>query len=248
MNFGIAVTIVPGGLTIEEKCRQAEKMGAKFLEFKLDDYTVGDKKFDLIPKIEGVENILTINRPIETQGETSIDEKTLYEVEQLLPKMSIVDSDINYILSQKDREAEKVIREIIRMVCYEGKLNMISWHDYNGPSNKEELAKIAKKELDMGADILKIVTYASKYSDNRPILEFVEDFNIEGKKIVGWAMGANGEASRILSLLLGGYFSFAFLDIQSAPGQISLSTMPGIMSDEKFLEELLSSYKKEEIL
>ncbi len=247
-NLNIAVTIVPGGLTIEEKCLKAKKMGAKFLEFKLDDYiNLGDEKFNLIPKVEGVKNILTINRPIETNGKTNIDEKTVYEVERLLSKTNIVDSDINYILSQKDREAEKAINKITRMVRYQGKINMISWHDYNGPSNKEEFTKIAKKELELGADILKIVTFAPEYFANLPILEFVQNFNIKGKKIVGWAMGVNGQVSRVLTLLLGGYFSFAFLDKKSASGQLSLSVMEEILSDERFLEELLSFYKKGKI-
>lgn len=248
MNFNIAVTIVPGGLTIEEKCRQAKRMGAKYLEFKLDDYTnLGNEKFDLIPKIKGVKNIVTIHRPIETKRKTYIDEKTLYEVKQLLPKTSIVDVDINYILAEKDRKAEETIREIIKMVRDKGKLNMISWHNYKAPSNKKELTEVIEKELNLGADIIKIVTFAPEYSANLPILNVVENFDIERKKIVGWAMGEHGQVSRVLSLLLGGYFSFAFLDKKSALGQLSLSTMSEILADEKSLEELLSFYKQGQI-
>ena len=88
-----------------------------------------------------------------------------------------------------------------------------------------------------GVDVLKIVTYARNINDNATILELLKEARKDKVKIVGFAMGLLGRDSRILSLPLGSYFTFASLapGQESADGQITVEQMKKIYQGLKFM-------------
>jgi 3-dehydroquinate dehydratase type I len=78
----------------------------------------------------------------------------------------------------------------------------------------------------MGGDICKIVTTATQPADNLSILGFINKCS-RLTKIVSFAMGNLGIASRVLSPFFGAEFTFASIDDQSktAEGQISIDDL-----------------------
>ena len=99
---------------------------------------------------------------------------------------------------------------------------LISYHNMKATPPLEELIEIVRAELEAGADICKVATTARDFDDNTAILELIRAF--PGTRLVALAMGEAGQASRILSPLIGAEFAYAALNegAGSAPGQLTV--------------------------
>jgi len=100
---------------------------------------------------------------------------------------------------------------------------LLSFHDLKGTPPLEELKGIVQKQLQVGADICKVVTTAEKFEDNLIPLQLIADFSTI--EIISFAMGHSGYLSRVLCPLVGGEFTYASIKHgkESAPGQITVS-------------------------
>jgi 3-dehydroquinate dehydratase type I len=67
---------------------------------------------------------------------------------------------------------------------------LISSHNFTGTPSLEELKGIIEKQLDSGADICKVVTFAKTPEDNMTILRLIPEF--PETRIVAFAMGDLG--------------------------------------------------------
>jgi 3-dehydroquinate dehydratase-1 len=105
---------------------------------------------------------------------------------------------------------------------------LLSYHDLEGTPPLRKLQDIIRKQLAAGADICKVVTTARGPADNIVVLQLIKDF--PEKKIVAFAMGDKGQISRVLSPVVGGYFSYASIkeDRESASGQITVKELRDI--------------------
>ena len=105
---------------------------------------------------------------------------------------------------------------------------LLSLHELEKTSPLEQLKEIVKKQLAAGADICKVVTTAQSPADNLTTLNLIAGF--PGAKIVSFAMGPLGFASRVLCPLVGGYFTYASLGEgkESAPGQLTVEQLKRI--------------------
>jgi len=102
---------------------------------------------------------------------------------------------------------------------------LISHHNMTETPSFDELKEIISGQIDAGADICKIVTFADKAEDNLTVLRLIPEFPT--KRIIAFAMGDKGLPSRILCPLTGGDFTYASLvkGAESAAGQITLKEM-----------------------
>jgi len=98
---------------------------------------------------------------------------------------------------------------------------LISTHNLQETPNLDELKGIVRKELAAGADICKVVTTAQRFEDNLTVLRLFPFF--PSVKLVTMAMGKDGVSSRVLSPMLGGYFTYAAImeGKESAAGQLT---------------------------
>jgi len=105
---------------------------------------------------------------------------------------------------------------------------LISFHDVSGTPSYETLIGIAESQIKAGADICKIVTTALKFEDNLTVLKLVRKF--ARVQMVAFAMGEEGRISRILSPIVGGYFTYACIEQgkESAAGQIPVKELEEI--------------------
>ena len=77
------------------------------------------------------------------------------------------------------------------------------------------------------ADISKIVITASSFKEVQRIL----NYQLEApSNTIAFAMGSKGSISRIVSLLYGAPFTYAYLDRPVAEGQLSVSQMQQILN------------------
>jgi 3-dehydroquinate dehydratase type I len=102
---------------------------------------------------------------------------------------------------------------------------LLSLHELEKTPPLEQLKEIVKQQLSVGADICKVVTTAQSPADNLTTLRLITEF--PKVKLVSFAMGPLGLASRILCPLVGGYFTYASLaeGKESAPGQLTVDQL-----------------------
>jgi 3-dehydroquinate dehydratase I len=100
---------------------------------------------------------------------------------------------------------------------------MVSWHNYlTTPSRSELLAKV--REMRRYSNTIKVVTSAVNVEDAISIISLYD--SVEDTTLVAFAMGESGVLSRFLCTLYGNApFTYASLNGQTAPGQVSMETM-----------------------
>jgi 3-dehydroquinate dehydratase type I len=108
---------------------------------------------------------------------------------------------------------------------------VISAHIQDSTPPKEKLEEILGDSIATGADVVKIVTRAEKWSDNLRLLDIIPQAHDRNIRIIAFCMGSLGRASRVLSHLMGGYVTFASLEAgeESADGQIPATEMKRIL-------------------
>jgi 3-dehydroquinate dehydratase type I len=104
---------------------------------------------------------------------------------------------------------------------------IVSRHFSNNTPPRDRIEETFKKMAATGADIVKIVTYAMEPEDNLRVMSLIPLARRLGVKIIAFCMGRAGRISRILTLVMGGYLSFASLEEgqESASGQMPAREM-----------------------
>jgi len=105
---------------------------------------------------------------------------------------------------------------------------LLSFHDLTGTPPLGSLKEMVQKQLEAGADICKVIATAQRPEDNLTVLRLISSFS--QTRVVSFAMGPLGFASRVLSPLVGGDFAYASIESgrESAPGQITVRELSKI--------------------
>lgn len=104
---------------------------------------------------------------------------------------------------------------------------IISWHDFSGTPSQEELGGILQQQMESGAHIGKIVTTANDYRDVLRVLNLQTLAAENNFPLIAFCMGKVGKVSRLATIKLGGYMTYAAPDggRETAPGQIPVSVL-----------------------
>ncbi len=105
---------------------------------------------------------------------------------------------------------------------------LISHHDFERTPDEESLLATVQAQQNLGADICKIVTMASRVEDTATVLRLVR--RCRQLPVVAFAMGPLGIASRVLAPLSGALFTYASLAAgsEAAPGQWTVDALHAI--------------------
>lgn len=127
------------------------------------------------------------------------------------------------------------LKKTVKLVKKDAKC-LLSFHNLKETPPLARMRGIVKRQLEAGADICKVATTARKFEDNLSVLQLIADF--PKTRVVSFAMGPLGSASRIICPLVGGDFTYASTrqGKESAPGQITvrdLRTIYGMLGDGK---------------
>ena len=116
------------------------------------------------------------------------------------------------------------LRQAIELIKKRAKC-LLSFHELRGTPPLNNMREIVQRQLEAGADVCKIVTTAQRFEDNLTILQLISEFS--KTRIVAFAMGPLGFASRVLCPLFGGDFTYASIEPgkESASGQITVREM-----------------------
>jgi len=107
---------------------------------------------------------------------------------------------------------------------------ILSFHDFRRTPSLKELQKLFDQMVRLGADVIKIVSFASSWEDNLSVLSLIPFAKARKQEIVAFCMGEKGKLSRIFSPFLGAAWTYASLNKvkASAPGQMTVKEMKEI--------------------
>ncbi len=157
--------------------------------------------------------MVTYRSPVEG-GRGSADEETRMEwlLQGIQASAGFV--DVEYRTSPRFRK--KILREKGRTKV------VLSAHFPEGTPNLGQMERLLGKMAGEEADVVKIVTRAAVPEDNLRVLSLIPMAHQCGVEIIAFCMGPVGRISRIATVLLGGYMTFASLEEgqETADGQI----------------------------
>ncbi|HUV75330.1 MAG TPA: type I 3-dehydroquinate dehydratase [Dehalococcoidales bacterium] len=184
----------------------------ELLEVRID--LIGDGWRELVRQLE--KPWIACNRSAGEGGSRQGSE--LKRIEELLSAIELGASIVDIEL------ASGSLKEIVPLIKKKAKC-LISLHDLEATPPLGRMREIVKREIEANADICKLVTTARKFEDNLAVLQLISDF--PGARVVSFAMGSSGIASRFLCPLVGGDFTYASIETgkESASGQITVENL-----------------------
>ena len=101
---------------------------------------------------------------------------------------------------------------------------ILSSHDFRKTPSPKELHRLFNQMVRLGADVIKIVSFARSWADNLTLLSLLPMAKTRKQKIVAFCMGEKGKVSRLFSPMLGAAWTYASLNKvkSSAPGQLTV--------------------------
>ena len=162
--------------------------------------------------------LIATNRSTTQRGDFSGTEEMRREILTLAAQEGFDYVDVE--LNTKD------VRTTVRQFKQHGARIIVSYHNEKLTPAEATLASILASMKRTGADVCKIVGTAKSYRDNLRCLKFV-DKHARKTKLVCFSMGRLGISSRVLSPILGAYFTFASLHAgrETAAGQIPIDEL-----------------------
>jgi len=205
-----------------EALRRMEEAGplADLMEIRLD---VMDS-FDLEEIIQAASRPLIITyRSKKEGGEGAADYATRIRFLRTAIELGVDFVDVEYTLPLEVRKEIFQHRQSTRLI--------ISSHlRYKTPTS-EKLEELFRNMAATGADVVKIISTAKQVEDNLKVLALIPPAQKLGIEIIAFCMGPLGRISRVATILLGGYLTFASLETgqESAAGQIPVKDIKKIL-------------------
>jgi 3-dehydroquinate dehydratase-1 len=170
--------------------------------------------------------LLFTNRPAWEGGHcTKAEEERLEPLhEAVRQQAAFVDLELKTPLQYRKQLLDKIRGLQTRLI--------ISHHDFKKTPAAAALSTILQQQVDSGAHIGKIVTMAHSYLDVLRVLHLQCEAQRLNFPLIAFCMGEEGKLSRIITLLLGGFMTYAAIDEQqaTAPGQLSVSQLKKAMA------------------
>ena len=109
---------------------------------------------------------------------------------------------------------------------------IVSHHNFAETPDSDALSAILKQQIESGAHIGKIVTMAHDHLDVLRVLNLQEEASKNNFPLIAFCMGEPGKLSRIITLLLGGFMTYAALDEEqaTAPGQLTVQELKAALA------------------
>lgn len=104
---------------------------------------------------------------------------------------------------------------------------LLSWHDFSGTPSRQALMTIFQQMYRSGAHLGKIITTARRFQDVLQVLSLQQEAEEMEFPLVAFCMGEAGRISRLATLELGGFLTYAAPDDGegTAPGQLRATTL-----------------------
>ena len=198
-----------------ESIRRIERYEPDLVELRIDYM---QQPLDL----ESVRN--TTKLPIIATNRSSDQGGILHrpDAERLATLLEACDAGFDYVDLELNTSSKEGFVDYVKDA---GVKLIISYHDFKGTPKKDLFIEILNREIELGADVCKIVGTAVSPMDNITYLVFLAE--TPENDLVCFSMGRQGVMSRIFSPLFGGAFTYASTQsgMESAPGQLTIADL-----------------------
>ncbi len=182
---------------------------------------------EVVELIETCEKPLIICSHIDISDNAEEKKSKWSQTASLLEKaieagVAFIDLDIN---------APAHISQRIQKLCKHSGTRLIrSYHDFEGTPDTDLIRQIILRCFRYGADIAKIACTASSIEDVTRLQSFYDtlisdNLSIKANNLILISMGVLGEKARLDCLSKGAPFTYAYYDLPTAGGQLSLEQM-----------------------
>ncbi len=114
--------------------------------------------------------------------------------------------------------SKSINRKVVELAKDEGKLSLISYHDFEKTPENEEIQEIIDASAQLGADIIKYAFKINNVDDIRRLM-CVTAKNSH-RKLVAVGMGELGKITRVAGFFFGSVLTYTYIGRAFAPGQI----------------------------
>lgn len=198
-----------------------------------DDIDVVEIRLDAMQKVtisdlcRGINRpLLFTNRPTWEGGQCAEPEDVRLELllESVRERAAFVDLELRTPLQYRKQLLDEIRDSQTHLI--------ISYHDFEKTPDPAALSTVLQQQIDSGAHVGKIVTMAHSSIDVLQVLHLQCEAQSKNFPLIAFCMGEEGKLSRIITLLLGGFMTYAALDEQqaTAPGQLSVSQLKKTMA------------------
>lgn len=191
----------------------------------LDIEKVGEVLKELKLTLNNIPLLFTF-RTAKEGGEKSIDPITYANLNKKVATTGLLD-----LIDVEAFTGDEIVKDIIQSVHIEGVKVIASNHDFERTPPKDEIIYRLRKMQELGADIPKIAVMPKSKLD---VLELLEATVIMSEKyadtpIITMSMSPLGVVSRLSGEIFGSALTFGALEKSSAPGQIHVESLHGIL-------------------
>ncbi len=122
---------------------------------------------------------------------------------------------------------------LIKEAQKQGCSSIVSWHSFESTPSSQALKSILQEQYRSGAKIGKMVTMAKNHLDVLRVLDLQILASELQFPLITFCMGSYGTVSRVATLNLGGFMTYASGqdEKQTAPGQLPASTVRKILGE-----------------
>jgi 3-dehydroquinate dehydratase-1 len=215
----ICISIARQDIATAIQAAQKAQPLADVIEIRLDSLT--DPAIE--PFMQEIDTpLLFTNRPLWEGGQCKVPEEKRLDL-----LMQAVQGGASYvdIELKSDKTAVRRLCDAARgKNCTEV---IISWHNFTETPEAAELMDIFSRQRNSGAHIGKIVTMAHAFTDVLRVLQLQELAHRQGFPLIAFCMGRAGMISRVATLELGGFMTYAAPDANdaTAPGQLAVADL-----------------------
>ncbi|RXR06658.1 type I 3-dehydroquinate dehydratase [Pseudoxanthomonas composti] len=233
---GAPKTIVPiTGATAEEALAQAQRIGASadtdVVEWRLDCLDIASDARALValaPQIAaaaGGKPILATFRTSAEGGSKAIADADYGALYTALIQARA--ADLYDVEMFRDRA---VVEAIVAAAHAAGAYVVMSNHDFHATPDTTEIVARLRQQQALGADVLKIAVMPQSPGDVLKLLEATWQLRqTSDRPLLTMSMGPMGVVSRLAGETFGQALTFGMLGKASAPGQIEVGALRGIL-------------------
>lgn len=190
---------------------QAAREGVDILEVRIDQFSGKLTAQSMVNEVKILKRhempLIGTVRADSEGGKAEISDALREEFyEAILPIVDAIDIDIS----------APILESVVLSARKNNNTVILSHHDFSNIPSDLQLREIVKKAVSLGADIVKIATFAKNESDVLRLLHFTADH--QEKNLVTIAMGNIGSLSRLLFPLAGSLMTYTSVNLSD--GQV----------------------------
>ena len=211
-NVAVSFTDADG----KDEVARARAAGVTIAELRIDLFArfSADYVEAQVRRLAGLPTIGTIRYTAEGGGWTASEPERLALYRHILPLVDGVDVEFS---------ATTILSDVATLAKAQGKVLIVSHHDFVGTPDYDALARTAQRAATAGADIVKIAAHVRDDRDIETLGRLLTDRPAPNLVVIG--MGESGAPTRLLFPGQGSLFTFAAKgDRTTAPGQLDYLT------------------------